>query len=497
MKLATMLTAALLTIVGWAPAVRAGELLSSPQWTSDQIRSARPVTPENALAFDLRTEVRDLKTPPTVTNETVTLADSFTQVVGESRRTLDDHRLCRVFTWSERGGGLDSMSCYAGPAFRLYELANRKYLAGLLSSIKAGGAVANPFWAEAELGVQERPQDRLTRIVADGSVEYRLGEDVVARTITMGSALRLQGGEGRWFARYLVNHRPMHPRILQDLAAAVDLPARLEVTNEISGVRRLTVFTITNAHRVRSAFPLPGGLDASLGLDAATGDTPKARAIRQALLAIAGRSAIKKPSAEALLTVIGKDADRGDFLAAMLDFLNLSQQYQALLLDAAHPQLLDQLKPILRVVLKDATASQLMAINDLAGDPKQPGDREAAARYLANAKFMDTLPFGTIRYVTFANIVRVSQDSEKWDPKIFQGMPAALTDDYLIHIAAYPWSANAYNDLGKAYMAEYDMPNAWMAFDLGRAVDPGWRDGPLSNIAAFEDRLRKTAPDFF
>ena len=110
---------------------------------------------------------------------------------------------------------------------------------------------------------------------------------------------------------------------------------------------------------------------------------------------------------------------------------------------------------------------------------------------------MDQMPFGTFRYVTFANLVRVSPGSSKWDPAIFKRMPPALVDDYWTHIAAYPWSANAYKDLGDTYIAAYNMPNAWLAFDLGREVDPNWQDGPMAEVAEYEKRLRLAQPEFF
>lgn len=43
----------------------------------------------------------------------------------------------------------------------------------------------------------------------------------------------------------------------------------------------------------------------------------------------------------------------------------------------------------------------------------------------------------------------------------------------------------------------YETDQAWIAYDLGRAVDPNWRDGVLAAVAEREDDLKVRAPDFY
>ena len=109
---------------------------------------------------------------------------------------------------------------------------------------------------------------------------------------------------------------------------------------------------------------------------------------------------------------------------------------------------------------------------------------------------MEELKFGTFRQVTYANLVSVS-DASKWDPTIRAAMPARPQDSYWIHIAAYPWAGNAYGDLGDVLGRQYDVGEAWIAYDLGRAVDPHWRDGVLAAVARREADLKARAPDFY
>ena len=107
------------------------------------------------------------------------------------------------------------------------------------------------------------------------------------------------------------------------------------------------------------------------------------------------------------------------------------------------------------------------------------------------------MEFGTFRYVTFANLVRGSKGADKWDKAIFKAMPERLVDDYWIHIAAYPWAANAYKDLGDAYLDGYDTPHAWLAYDLGRAADENWKSSAMSSLDDWENRLKSGLSDFF
>jgi hypothetical protein len=76
-------------------------------------------------------------------------------------------------------------------------------------------------------------------------------------------------------------------------------------------------------------------------------------------------------------------------------------------------------------------------------------------------------------------------------------MPSPLVDNYWVHIAAHPWSSLTYKDAGDAYLQVYDMGDAWLAYDLGREIDPDWRAGTMKALSDFEDQLRATQPDVF
>jgi hypothetical protein len=41
------------------------------------------------------------------------------------------------------------------------------------------------------------------------------------------------------------------------------------------------------------------------------------------------------------------------------------------------------------------------------------------------------------------------------------------------------------------------MENAWLTYDLGRAIDRNWKAGVLSGVSDTEQKLRQYQPDFF
>lgn len=485
--------------LAWAfsPQARAAEVLAYPQWNSTQIRAARPLAPEDALVFDLHTEEIGGHASGRVAVSTVTLTASYTQVVTGNAHLLDDHALCRVLSWSDDKSAVDSESCYALPAFRVIELSNRHLLAGVLGAVVKDSplATASPYWAEAELAVQEQPSDPLVRRATPGGVAYTLGDETVVRLSVETS--KLADAEAKWVVRYFANHQPLHPQVRRELGTGGSLPARIEIETRAAGDKRWLVLTVSNVRRAKLAYPLPVALESALRLSARDGDTTVANGLHQAILAIDGKSKIERPSPEALLGEMQEAATGGRPIDVTLLFLQFVQQYGALFKGSDAPTLLNRLRPLLLAAEKDSAASRLLDANRLAGGSKETGDREAAARYLAFASDLDRLPFGTFRYVTFANLVANSKDSTHWDPQIFKAMPSPLVRNYWVHIAAYPWASNAYKDAGDADFANYDMQRAWLAYDLGRAVDKGWRESVMSAVGTLEDKLRNNQPDFF
>ena len=254
--------------------------------------------------------------------------------------------------------------------------------------------------------------------------------------------------------------------------------------------------TITNARRIQMSLPLPGGLTSDL-YDRAKAETVFGRGLRQALAGIDGKAKPEKPTFDALLASMKDASSQGRSSEVMLLFLAMTQQYGGEFSGPRGQTIKSQVIPLFTKAKADAAANMLWDSGGLAGDAQAPGDREAAARFLANATDLDQMTFGTFRYVTYANLFRMTSQAGEWDAAIRNAMPQDLVDNYWTHVASYPWAGNVYKDIGDTYYAAYDPLNAWLAFDLGRTIDTDWRGGVLSGLAAYEDQLQISEPDFF
>ncbi|HWE45177.1 MAG TPA: hypothetical protein VG407_04035 [Caulobacteraceae bacterium] len=493
MKWSGPLAAALLLAWTAAPG-HAADLLAQPQWSADQVRAARPITAEDALVFDLKSESRGGAVPARTTVQTVTLAPSFVAIEGNGDHVLDDYALCRTFAWSDDKPGFDSKSCYASVAFRAAEIYNRRGIAKLMAAAGAKGDDDDPYWSEAELAFQDEAVERLAKHGAPDALDYRLGQKSVVRT--NGRAADLTPTEAASFARFLARHAMVHPQVRRDLKAGGVLPAQMQLTLSLFGARRDVTLNITNVRRTKVPFPLPAGAQSSLRLGMDEGDTAKARALHQILVALDGHSTIAKPTADMIVASMQDASDHGHETDVVLLFLQLTQQYAPLLTGPDKDKYVAALGPVLRKAAQDPEAGRFLAINAMAGDRKAQGDRQAAARWLANATALDKSPFGTFRYLTFINLVANSPDADKWDPAIVKSMPTGADGDW-IHIAAYPWASNAYKDAGDTYYEAFDTVQAWLAFDLGRAIDKDWRSGTMKSVSDSQDKMRAGERDFF
>jgi hypothetical protein len=477
---------------------QAADVRAYPDWSSDQIRAARPSAASTALMFDVQSTVHVEGVPDKVVHETVTLAPSFVFVDAENGEALDDGALCRSFRWVKGKPTLHSESCYTVPAFRTFELANREGLQRMLQAakIKEAPLDADPYWRESELGFQRTPSDPLAKVKTGDGTDYRLGAETVVRV--SGALVPFQPDEARRFVKFAALHTQLHPQVRRDLQSAAALPQTLEIVGQSALKRRRETLIISNARRGVIAYPLPAGLTSDLRTPASGGDALKQKGVAAAILAVEGRPSTPKPSLDDLLSAAKRAAAAGRQLDVLLLFMEVTQEDGPKLMASEDGKkiIADGFRPLMQRAFQDPETSRFALASDLAGKPMAPGERQAAASFLAHAN-MDDRPYGTFRYVTFANLVRGSSDVGKWDPSILKSMPSPLVDNYWVHIAAHPWSSLTYKDAGDAYLQVYDMGDAWLAYDLGREIDPDWRAGTMKALSDFEDQLRATQPDVF
>jgi hypothetical protein len=465
----------------------------SPLWGSDQVRAARPLGSVEALMFDLHREVTRPGRPTGPVDQVVTLAPSFTLIAEGGRRILEDHALCRTLMWTEGERTVGNDSCYAAVAFREFEIRNRALLGRVLAGAKAPEAATDIALSEAELNIAAPGAKTLTLRKTPTGVEYLAGKTLVARV--EGSVGALSAEELHRLVRFFARDANLHPLARGGLAAGGVLPARIE--GNAGPAAGGQVITLSHLRRVEVPYPLPAGLSSTLAESARTGRTPRDVALRRVAAVIAERE--PRPSVEALVTGMRKAATEGHDLQAILLFMEITQEHGDVFdrQDAATKALAAEAAALVRQHASKPGAADFMQASGLAGDSKMKGDRQAAARFLALSRQLDGLEFGTFRYVTYANLVAGAGDTKGWDPAIAKAMPANRTDGYWLHIAAHPWAANAYKDVGDIYLTDYEVGQAWAAYDLGRAVDPQWRIGVMPVLAKYEDDMRANHPDFF
>ena len=460
---------------------------ANPLWTSDQVRQARSLVESEALVFDLRREKIRPDKPAEITTEVVILAPTFSQIVEGEKQTLEDHALCRTMSWNRTARVFTSHSCYAIVAFKLVEIENRAALSRVASEDPRFSAEAN----SAELGiVGSRPSRLEMRQTREGR-EYRVGKAIL--TSVRGSAGDISAQEMRGLIRFLARNAPLHPQVRGDIANGRVIPASIDVDAGPLAQQRLS---ISNVRRLSAAYPLPAGLTAALSEEAQLGGSPRALALRTVSQALDGT--MQKPTAEATLAAMRAALTSGRGLEAVWLFMQLTQEHAVAFkpIGGAPSPLLSGVRAMLPQLWADPEAARLMAISDLAGNAQAPGDRQAAARFLSSPR-MEGLAYGTFRNVTYANLLTTSPASKDWDPAIRAAMPPNRVDNYWIHIQAHPWSSNTFKDAGDAYYGAYDVVSAWTAYDLGRAVDPDWRDGVMGAVGKFEEQMRQREPDYF
>jgi hypothetical protein len=469
----------------------------NPLWSSDEIIAGHSVTTDKSLKLDFQRRTATGETD----SGTIVLTAGFTAISGSSGNQIDDFVLCRVLNWKPASDQMDNQSCYADPAFRLAELANRRALNGMLAAAlpKPADKAQLPanlasYWYEQELAFQDKPSSPLTQKQTASGSQWLLGDHVVVHT--SNDSIAFTPAERPWLNRYLARHVDLHPQIRAAILASGQLPAEIVIERMDTNKPSTETFRFSAPVRSETSYPLPPHLTSSL-INEADSET-EAAGLHQTALAIIGTALPSKPSSEQLIKQMeaaGKDKRSMEVALTLYEF---SQQYGGAL--TADPSLGAQLRlrvgPYLVEAFKDAQVAALDRANTLAGSSESAPDREEAARFLTESKSLDALPFGTFRYVTFANLMGISGDTSMWNPEITKAMPN-LPDCYWKHIAAYPWASNAFHDLGDYWYKNYEVKKAWQAWDLGRAVDPDWQLSVMSYVSKFEEKVRILAPDSF
>jgi len=482
----------------WGSTTHAQDLVT-PDWDSDRILANRAQSDDNAIVIIFRSETKSGDKQPVVKSGTVRLWSDFDQISIGTSEIITDYRLCRVFGWKHSETKFSNQSCYAGPTFRKMELSNRLQIGKIFKQIAKPEAdfsgAGEPFWMEQELAVQNTVSNPLAMLESAKYREWKLAGKTVVKTSIAG--LPFLSKDRQKFARYFARYLSIHPQIRRAILDSGKIPSQIVATHRNSLGREITeIISFSSIENVRAAYPLPPKMRSDTELRSA-GNSAEAKGIRRTLGALYGFAQPPKPSFDEIFSRMEVAAKKKEPLEATLAFLELTQTYGgAIMAERERLERVRSIMPILQPMFESNEAANLMKASNLAGKMGAEPEREASALYLANARGLDEIGFGTFRYVTFANLVRISKGTKKWDEAIFKKMPS-LTDSYWTHIAAYPWASNAFKDLGDTWLAQFETFKAWEVWDLGKAIDPDWRRGSMKSVADYEKNIRASMPDSF
>ncbi len=480
----------------WALALASGLMVAAPaaadgigpHWSSDQLRAARDLAPGEALRFRVR---RVLSGPAgrTATDTDVVLASSFTFLKTGGHAVLYDHALCRWLAWSAAGGGLSNLNCHALPYLFGVEMQNRTGAA----APDARGASMSTYEAETELHLNAGGATLVRKPGRNGADYTAAGKRMVR---TSGAAGALRPGEVHRVLRFLTLATPVHPEVRRDIAAAARLPALIELEGLGPGQNERETLAISKVDRVAYAYPLPPGLAPEIEAPGWSKDAAMTGAVRAAVAAIRDPAAHPEPIMDDLISRATAAADARQPVQVLFSYFAAVQLHAAALNPGAARARLQPMLAVLTPALKDPRAAAIWEASRLAGDGAAKGDRQAAVRTILDLG-ADAGDQADFRDITLGNLMQVSKDRDGWDPVLQARLPDSATTCFWRSIAVAPWPANTYHDVGIALLGEDRVDLAWLAFDLGRAVDPTWRDGVMSTIADAEQRLETTLPDFF
>ncbi|MDC7675746.1 hypothetical protein [Asticcacaulis machinosus] len=470
----------------------------SPDWDAPRIRGARSAEAPT-IEFSYQKEVRFKDGAVQTESGKVTLASDFIYVEAADARYLDDFALCRTMTWKATDTEFNNDSCFVSPAFRILELKNRRYLQSLLNMATGDKKSAQEtklasYWPEQELAVVDKTSLPLVQSQAGEQIVWSVEDEAVARLSNAGEPF--SDAERKAIARYFARHVGLHPQILKAVLENGQIPHGIAIESNHANRRATETIRFSNVRRLTAQYPLPAHLKPAI-VRMSEGNTVYASGLKSSLKAIAGTMESPKPGFDEALTQMQSAAASDQMEQALMWFFLITQQYTAELQpDSGRLAKIRALGPVLTKTIEGPKTTQFWQASNLAGSTEVSEGREAAAKYLAGAKQFDGLRFGTFRYVTFANLVRTSKGTDRWDKAIWGSMPS-LKDCYWIHIAAYPFASNAFKDLGDHHYSNYEMDRAWQAWDLGRVVDPDWRSGAMASVGEYEARLRAQEPNFF
>jgi hypothetical protein len=404
------------------------------------------------------------KNVPADTNTSldVVLAGKLLRVQSATETTFFDLEKRRRVVVDNSAKTQVNYSLYDIVGFRLAELRNRDMLGKALAAAKIDQAVMSTTDSEHILSIQEKASSPLQAKTDNADEVFWDGPKEMFRRSLQSTPV--SADDARMFAkvfRYMVGG---HPQILEALAKSNAIPSQLRMTSY--AVFGLTTHSITVKSVVASE-------NAPLDLPA---------------LAPRKASPLSDPIDQVL-----------DRVAA----------FEAAELNVARQRNLDERADALKEgrMLEAFLASIEWAL--MTGDalPAFTNEQRAQLQSDVATKKVNTALAARSKE-DFTEAIKIFEEArgaagkKAYILKIFEannratlGDPVAAQKLFVEVLAANPYIAGVYKDLGDLLFRSFDTPRAWRSWDIGRRIAPKFANfGPLNQ---YENSLAANYPDFF
>ena len=391
---------------------------------------------------------------------------------------LHDFALRRVIAIDDAHRAFANMSMYAMADFRFAESYNRRVLRGILRS--AGiKALVNPYFDQQQLGIaspDDGPVEFKREPTAGGGLRFVV--DGKTGAAYEPSAENLSADEMQGVMRLLRSSFQLHPEMLAAIAAGLKLPKEIVHTEGMADKRSERHWTLVSVERTQGAYPLPAGYGVTV-----SGGEQLAPLMPVMLDAIAGKSGGGPRSLADYRAAISDAKAKGNVLQHYLLDNEMYLQYRSGTMGCFNGNLLhedcSQQQAVVDWWKADAVTLKLM--QSLLLEKTNPEEAIAERNAIARTGLTDAY------MLDLWNADTMMQSGKGGDP-----LPL-----FALAIKGNPYVGGFYKDLGDAYRIRFYPVQAWLCYDLARAL-PGAQSSPVvDGIDRMEATIASRNPEFF
>jgi hypothetical protein len=481
-------------MLSWATSVRSAEIPFLDPFATPQQLALQRSTPDTA------THQLKFRRTTTISGDADQVAEIIIDVakdwaalyVDGSRTRLHDHRLLSVFDIDTAAGTFTVSNKLGHLAFLAAEIANRKFMAGLIDAAGAGGTTDDACDAEAELSSRLREGDAFR-----GDVSIDRQPTAVTATCNGRPIGIIHLGEGEAVPATLwptlLTEFPLHPALAAELKAVAAPPRRLEVFYDLLGKAVTVTLSLEASGTAATPYPLTTDLkNASTARLAATTSSELAVVAEATVAGTADGGAPTSAAWEQRLRAMAQQ-DNGS--RAILALLPTAAMFPELVeacspgnntvtcVLAANAAAFAEIEPAIRAALSIAVAEQ-------SGDPRTALAAMKAAQPSAIA---DDPVLGQAFALALLRFGPEFQRAAAAD-----GLPADPLPLMLRTIQAYPYNPWYWADLSDLYVARWDYETAMTLLAVARSVDiPAAGSPALLSKGPGVRAIREAYPAFF